>query len=182
MTVQRGTVGALSTLAATARFFGRHYLVVFAFGLGASLQRFLSVRYGDSWPAAGGVVGEIFTLVLRLLFLVWVARALLRKPGLLWHAGRRLAAFARHSWPVLVGHLVLLTAATLIFNTLLEGVGPALLPESARADFLAWLLAVKNVTVIPFTLIWLVTMLRDALASVPPVMAANEDRDGAQRH
>jgi hypothetical protein len=83
---------------------------------------------------------------------------------------------------VLVGHLVLLTAAMLVFNTLLEGGGAALFPESARADFLSWLLAIKNVTVIPFTLIWLVTMVRDALASVPQAMAEADDRGGARSH
>lgn len=182
MTIRQVWHGAVSTVLAAARFFVRHYPVVFAFGLGASVQRFLSVRYGDSWPAAAGVAGETFTLVLRLLFLVWVARALLREPGLTARAGRRLAVFARRDWPVLVGHLVLLVAATLVFNTLLEGGGAALFPESARAEVLSWLLAVKNVTVIPFTLIWVVTMVRDALASVPQPMAEADDRGGARSH
>jgi len=179
MTVRHGSAAALGSLVSAARFFGRRYPVVFAFGVGVSVQRALSVRYPDAWPPAAGVAGEVFTLVVRLLFLLWVARALLREPGLTAHAGTRLAGFARRDWRVLLGHLVLLTAAALLFNNVLEGAGAALLPESARSTFLAWLLAVKNVTVIPFTLIWLVTMVRDALRSVPDAVLHRTSGPGA---
>jgi len=168
--LRQGLDGSLATLLATTRFFGRRYPVMFAFGVGVSVQRLISVAYPDLWPPAAGVAGETFTLTARLLFLGWVARALLRQPGLTTHAPRRLSAFARRDWPVLVGHLVLLAAATLVFNAVLEGGGAALLPESARPTFLAWVLAVKNVTVIPFTLVWLVMMVRDALRRVPEVV------------
>lgn len=159
---------AWTTVSHAAAFFGRHYPVVFAFGGAASIQRVISVLYGDELPTAANVTGEIFTAAVRLAFVVWLVRTLItRDDGLSRRAGPRLWAFCRLQWPVVVGHLVLLTAAALIFNNLLEGAGAALVSEDQLPTFWAWLLAVKNVTIIPFTLVWLVVMVRDALRMTP---------------
>ncbi|GAB3754233.1 hypothetical protein GCM10028864_33760 [Microlunatus parietis] len=54
-----------------------------------------------------------------------------------------------------------------IFNNLLKGVGPLLVPTSAQDAFWTALLAIKNVTIIPFCMIWLIMIVRRALHAAP---------------
>lgn len=157
---------ALDTLGEAIRFFGRNYPIVFGFGILASIQRAGSVLFGDQFPAAANLAGELFTFGVRAAFVTWLGwRLLVRAPG--WpsftEAARRSGRGLAASWRVQLWHAGYLLALTLIFNNLLEGVGPLLVPASAQDLFWAALLAIKNVTIIPFCLIWLIMILRRAL-------------------
>lgn len=157
---------ALDTLGEAIRFFGRNYPVVFGFGVLASIQRAGSVLFGDQLPAAANLAGEVFTLGVRAAFVAWLGwRLLAREPegSSFPESARRIGRGLVASWRVQLWHAGYLLALTLIFNNLLEGVGPLLVPASAQDLFWAALLAIKNVTIIPFCMIWLIMILRRAL-------------------
>jgi hypothetical protein len=62
---------------------------------------------------------------------------------------------------------VLLAVAVLVFDVVAEQVVGGLLPESARQTYLAVLLFVKNPTVIAFTFVWWVGLIRQVAVSRP---------------
>ncbi|GAB3486837.1 hypothetical protein [Amycolatopsis cihanbeyliensis] len=87
------------------------------------------------------------------------------------------SAFATAHWPSLVIQGFLLSLAFLTFDLLAEQVVAGLLPESARQGYLAALLMVKNPTVIAFTFVWMVGMLRQLLGSDVPEPAGRRHGD-----
>lgn len=154
---------AWAVLGQAFSFTARHYLVVLAFGALASLQRFLSVGGGDRFAWTGGVPGEIFTALARVLFLVWVVRALFAGSGVSWsQVGPRLSAFASSHTAMVVASGVALVLLTAVAKGIPDGIA-ATLDEGPRATFQSWELAIKNVTVIPFTMIWMATIAQVAL-------------------
>lgn len=155
-----GWVESRAVLVNALRFFVRHYPVVFAFGVLASTQRFLAVGGGEDWAWTGGIAGELFTNGARLLFLVWAARTMLRTLRPTW-------SDVRHSTDYLAGHRaamlwngVVLVALTLVFKV---GVDTWIAGLAEPRTALAWTLAVKNVTIIPFMAVWAVAIVRAAL-------------------
>jgi len=151
---------ATSILGEAWRFFVRHLPVVLALGVLASAQRFLSV--GGLAPWAGGAAGEIFTGTVRVVFVVWVVRRLARTHGIDWsRAGERWSAwFTRHGSAVLAS-LVYLAALLLVAKVVPDALAGRV-GGVDRPTYLAAELAIKNVTVIPFTMIWmtLLTVVR----------------------
>lgn len=148
--------------------FARSYPVVFAFGAIASLQRFVSVSYGDQLSTPLMIGGEVLTAGVRILFLIWVYRRLIRSdvrlrllPFRAW--GPTLARFSRSHPRVIVGHVLLLSLAVIVFKAGFDVGVPALFPDLNGDTYLSWVLAIKNVTIIPLTMIWLVAAVRDAL-------------------
>lgn len=148
---------AVEILGETWRFFARNYPVVFAFGALASVQRFLAVS--GTAEGAGGVGGEVFTAVARLAFITWVVRALLRDrraggPG----AGARWSTWiSRHA-----GTLLISTGFLLGFLLVFKVVPDSLAGRVGGIDeatWMSWELAIKNVTVIPFTMVWMTVLL-----------------------
>jgi hypothetical protein len=76
-------------------------------------------------------------------------------------------AFAARHWPSLVWQGVFLSVAFLVFDLGAEqGIG-GLLPEAARQAYLAVLLFVKNPTVIAFTIVWWIGLIRQTAVSRP---------------
>ncbi|MEU4740055.1 hypothetical protein AB0G02_06245 [Actinosynnema sp. NPDC023658] len=152
------------------RFWLRHWAVVVGLSLVASVQRLVVVNWGDRVPGGLAVASEVVVVAARLLLVVVVWRLATRGERPSW---ANCAAFAREHRPSLVWQVVLLAAAFLVFDVGAEQVVGGLLPESARQTYLAVLLFVKNPTVIAFTFVWLVGLVRQAAVSRPaPVGSA----------
>ncbi|TDE90775.1 hypothetical protein EXU48_16785 [Occultella glacieicola] len=144
-------------------FFVRHYPVVFAFGAVASAQRFLAVGGDERFAWAGGVGGEVVTVAVRVLFLVWVVRRVFADSDAPWsEVGDRLSRFLEGRTGVLLASAALLVALTIVAKVIPDAVAAGL-ETSARATFLSWELAIKNVSVIPFVMVWLTVLARHAL-------------------
>ena len=118
------------------RLYRRHWPVIVGLSLIPSVQRLVVVNWGLPQPAAAA--SEVLVAVVRLALLVVVWR--LAAPF-----GRPRWAFVRAHWPSLVLQGGLLLLAALVFDTGLEGLGPA------DPTYLAVLLFVKNPTIIAFT-------------------------------
>lgn len=158
---------ALGVLAEAARFFVRHYPVVLAFGAIASIQRFLAVGGDERFAFAGGAAGEVVTAAVRVLFLLWLVRRLFAGERVPWsEVGARLAGFVDRRRPVLWISVAMLVVLTVVAKVIPYAVGAAL-AEDARSTYLAWELAIKNITVIPFVMIWLTVFARHALLADP---------------
>ena len=144
---------AASILAEAWRFFARHYLIVLAFGGLASIQRFLAVSGDAAWAA--GVGGEVFTAAVRLAFIAWAVRRLLRDRPVAWvGATARWSAWNSRHWPTVLASMAFLLVLTVVLKVLPD----ALAGRVGGIDvstWLAWELAIKNVTVIPFTMLWM---------------------------
>lgn len=156
------------TVRGALTLFARSYPVVFVFGAIASVQRFVSVSYGDQLSTPLMIGGEVLTAGVRILFLIWVYRRLIRSDARLrllpfraW--GPTLERFSRSHPRVIVGHVLLLSLALVVFKVGFDVGIPALFPEMNGDTYLSWVLAIKNVTIIPLTMIWLLTAVRDAL-------------------
>ncbi|GAA2243536.1 hypothetical protein GCM10010413_53030 [Promicromonospora sukumoe] len=148
-------VAALQILAETWQFFARHYPVVFACGALASAQRFLSVSGTADW--AGGIGGEAFTAATRLAFGAWAAVVLLR--GTEWSdAGARWSAWVTRSWPTILATMAALALFLVVFKLIPDALAGRV-GGIDRETWLAWELAIKNVTVIPFTMLWMTVLL-----------------------
>ncbi|MCA5894342.1 hypothetical protein LEP48_13435 [Isoptericola sp. NEAU-Y5] len=149
-------------------FTGRHYLVVAGFGILVSAQRFLSVGGEERFAWAGGIAGEAFTTAVRLLFVLWLVRTLFTGSQVPWsQVWPRVTRFAEAHTGMLLASAVLLVALTLVAKVL-PAVVAGTLAADAQASFAAWELAVKNVTVIPFTLVWMTTIVHIATTARVP--------------
>lgn len=129
------------------RLYRRHWPVIAGLSLIPSIQRLVVVNWDKDIPAS-----ELLVALVRLVLLVTIWR-------LAGPTGRLRLTFVKEHWPSLVIQGGLLTLAALIFDVGLEGVGH-LLPENARRTYLAVLLFVKNPTIIAFTFVWLVGIVR----------------------
>lgn len=140
------------------RFYRRHLAVIGGLSLLPSLQRLVVVEWGEHVPDVVAVASEVVVAVVRVLLLAVIWRLAVPRGPQRWNA------FAREHWRSLVIQCGLLAAAALVFDTGLESVG-GLLPESARQTYLAVLLFVKNPTIIAFTFVYVVGMVRQLLTS-----------------
>ncbi|WP_156252724.1 hypothetical protein [Pseudactinotalea terrae] len=162
-------VEAAGVLATATRFFVRHYPIVLVFGAVASLQRFLAVGGDDRFAFAGGLAGELVTAAVRVLFLVWLVRRMFAGDDIGWsQVGHRLGRFGRTRTGAVLATAVMLVGLTIVAKVIPDAVA-ATLPESERATYLSWELAIKNVTVIPFTMVWLTALSRHAVRRGAPV-------------
>ncbi|WP_163542531.1 hypothetical protein [Occultella kanbiaonis] len=161
---------AIRVFGASGGFFIRHYPIVFAFGAVASVQRFLAVGGDERHAWAGGVGGEVVTAAVRVLFLAWAIRRAFADTDVPWsEVGARLGRFVDGRTGVLLASAALLVALTIVAKVIPDAIG-ASLDASAQATYQSWELAIKNVTVIPFTMVWL-TMLARHAATVPATAA-----------
>ncbi|MGM1062955.1 hypothetical protein [Saccharothrix sp. Mg75] len=147
---------ALDVLRWAAGFYLRHWRWVVGLSLVASAQRLVVVT--RDLPPGLALASEVLVAGVRVALVVLVWRVAVRGERPDW-AGAR--AFARRHWPSLGWHVVLMAAAALVFDVGLEGAG-ALLPEAWRRTYLAVLLFLKNPTVIAFTVLWWVGVVRQA--------------------
>ncbi|SFP85634.1 hypothetical protein SAMN05421810_103626 [Amycolatopsis arida] len=151
------------------RCYRRHLPLIAGLSLVPSVQRLLTVRWGEHLPHALALGSEIVVTGTRLVLLL-----------LLWRlamAGRRptwanATEFWRAHWPSQLIQAGLLSLAFLTFDVVAERLVGALLPEPARPTYLAVLLFVKNPTVIAFTFVWWIGILRQVLTREEPATAA----------
>jgi hypothetical protein len=144
----------MDTLRWALAFHARHLLVISALMVVPSVQRFVIM----SWELPGPVatLSEIVVMAARIALVVYVVG----KVGPAPHAWASTKAFLRERWPSLLITLALLAVAFAFFDLTLERLVPLALPEAAHDAYRSVLFAVKNLTVIPFTVIWMVSIVR----------------------
>jgi hypothetical protein len=144
----------MDTLRWALAFHGRHLLVVSALMAVPSVQRFVIM----SWdlPAAVATASEVLVMAARIGLVVYVVSNIGPAP----HAWASTKAFFRERWPSLLITLAMLAVAFGFFDLVLERLVPPALPESAHDGYRSVLFAVKNLTVIPATMIWMVSIVR----------------------
>ncbi|OLF14814.1 hypothetical protein [Actinophytocola xanthii] len=147
-----------------ARFFRRHWRPIVGLSLVASVQRLVVVNWTDEVPEGLAVASEVLVALVRLALLVLVWRYATQGVRLRWSTAR---AFLTRHWPSLVWQVVLLSAAFLVFDVGLESLG-GLFSESGAQTYLAVLLFLKNPTIIAFTLVWWVGVIRQVAGEPVP--------------
>ena len=154
----------------SAGWFGRHSPAVAAFGLLASVQRFTAVCSGKQSSWASGAPGELFAAASRVGFLAWCIRRVFDgSPAPARDVPRRLVRYGReHAGAVEAGGL-LFGALIVVFKLVPDAV-IARMDEDSRKRASAWELAIKNVTIIPFTIVWIVIGARHAIEAGRPTI------------
>lgn len=137
------------------RLYRKHWPVIVGLSLIPSVQRLVVVNWEDSIPDAAALASEGVVMLVRLALLVTVWR--LAAPH-----GRVTWARAKENWRGLAIQAGLLLLATVIFKFGLEAPG-RLLPENAEQTYLAILLFLKNPTIIAFTFVWTVGIVKHLL-------------------
>jgi hypothetical protein len=140
------------------RFYRRHLALVVGLSLLPSVQRLGVVNWEERIPSVAATLSEVVVMAVRILLVVLIWRLAVRRPD--WGRGK---AFVDTHWRSLIVQGGLLTLAFLVFDVVAEQVVGGLLPESAQQTYLAVLLFVKNPTVIAFTFIWMVGVVRQAV-------------------
>jgi hypothetical protein len=153
-------------------FFRRHLLMVVALSAVPAVERFTGQMSARD-PVVGATL-ELTTLAARVAFIALVLRfAITREPAIgpigAVEAGRRLRAFSAQHPRSLVLQVVLIAILFVLADVVPERLVPALTPVGPPCW--AVLLAAKNLTVIPFTMIWLVGAVRQALLAATPARA-----------
>jgi len=159
---------ALATLRWAWDFYRRHVLVVVGLSLVPSVQRLVVVNWEGAIPGGVATASEVVVMAVRVLLVVLVWRLATPRGAASWS---NVDPFFAAHWPRLVIHGLLLAVATLVFNNGLEALG-GVLSESAARTYLAVLLFVKNPTIIAFTIVWMVGLVRDLLLPRPADRAA----------
>lgn len=153
------------------RFYLRHWVLLGGLSLIASVQRLVVVNWTDEVPGGVAFASEVVVLAARVLLVVVIWRLATRGKRLRWANAR---AFATRHWPSLVWQGVLLAVVFLVFDFGAEQVVGGLLPEAARQTYLAVLLFVKNPTVIAFTFVWWVGLIRQTAGQPSRPSAVSE--------
>jgi hypothetical protein len=153
-------------------FYRRHLLLVVGISAIPAAQRFIAQRWAAQLPAVAGVAGELVTGAARLALVAVVVRLAILADERLRRlpaddAWRRVRRFARARWPSLAVQGLLLATAVLVFDVVPERVVARWVPADAEATYWAVLLGVKNLTVIPLTMIWWVGTVRQMLLHAP---------------
>ncbi|QFZ23169.1 hypothetical protein [Saccharothrix syringae] len=144
-----------------ARFYARHWPVVVGLSLVGSVQRLVAVNWGV--PDGLAFASEVVVMAARVALVVVVWRLAMRDERPRWANVR---TFVSHHWPSLVWQAVLLGVAFLVADVVLERVVGDLLFDSSPT-YLAVLLFVKNPTVIAYTFVWWIGLIRQAAVSRP---------------
>jgi hypothetical protein len=139
-------------------FYRRHLPLVVGLSLVGSVQRLIVVNWTDEIPHAIALASEAVVMAARLLLVVAIWRLATPAGRPSW---RHLRTFLAEHWLSLVFQGGLIMVAVLVFDTGLEGAG-GLLPESAQQTYLAVLLFLKNPTIVAFTFVWMVGVVRQS--------------------
>ncbi|MFE1468687.1 hypothetical protein [Nocardiopsis dassonvillei] len=149
-------------------FYVRHLPLVVGLSLVPAVERFGVALWGDALATPSRVALEVLAQGARVVLIVLVIRIAILKDervraGRRLGDGRRVQAFLDHRWPGLLWQGVLLLALFAVFSVVPEQVVPLWIPASEQDLYWALLLAVKNVTVIAVTLVWMVGAVRQML-------------------
>ncbi|MFC6766623.1 hypothetical protein [Natrinema soli] len=149
-------------------FYRTHLFLIVGISLLPAAQRFVAILWGWNLPSPGDLALEILVMGVRLLLfgvIVWLAIS--RDDTLSQvNSGERWArmkAFISTQWPSLIVQFVLLTGAVIIFDVIPEQIIVQWIPANLESIYLASLIAVKNLTVIAFTMIWMVGIVRQMM-------------------
>lgn len=167
MTFREEWPPALAGLRWAWAFYRRHALLVIGLSLIPSAQRLVVVNWEGVLPSDLATASEVLVMAVRVLLVVLIWRLAVPRGQA---RSANVGPFVAAHWPRLVLHGLLLVLATVIFGNGLEALGD-LLPESAGQTYLAVLLFVKNPTIIAFTLVWVVGMVREMFLCRPGVPA-----------
>jgi hypothetical protein len=168
---------ALGLLAWAFGFFGRHILIIFGIGLLAALGRALQVSRKTAFSKAGYVAFEVVVEAVRALIIFAVVGAGDLRSGVqaIWRflasTGDRSAALnalvhgVTLRWPTMLAcfiafslagaaaNVAIFTGASALSSAAAARLGPS--PDEDKARKLGIVLFIKNLTVIPFTVVWL---------------------------
>lgn len=149
------------------RWYMARFLVVVGISMVPTVERFVRVWYADHLPGVAVVAGEILTNAARVALIVIAVRAMLAEPATAAAPGVnrwRLVGQAIDARPVrFYGQIGVLAIAFAIFDILPNAAVPLVVPDSDQAMVSAVLVAVKNPTVIAFTMLWMVGVVRTLL-------------------
>jgi hypothetical protein len=155
-------------------FYRRHLALVVGISLIPAAQRVVGQLWGEQLPPSVNGALEMVTAIARVALLVMLVRLAIMAEDRLrrvdWRESlRRVQAFVRIHWRSLLVQVVLLLTATAIFDAVPDRVIAPRVPADAQPAYWAVLLAVKNPTIIAFTMIWQVGIVRQMLLhAVPP--------------
>jgi hypothetical protein len=147
-------------------FYLRHFLMVAGLSLVPAAQRVVAVLWAERLPTPVNLVLEGMTIAARLLLVVLVARSVFGRPvgpggsrsaGIAWS---RVWGFVRGRWPALIIQMLLLGCLAAAFDFVPERIIAPRVPQALQRAYWAALLALKNPTVIAFTIVWLLVALR----------------------
>ena len=146
------------------RFYLRHLPWVLALMAVPATERFLGQLVERT--AVTGVLAEVLTAAARVLLVVIAVQLGIRSDSAVGPLSRavvsqRLDRFFATQWKPLLLQVLALSVAFLLLNLIPEHLVPALVEVGPM--YWAVLLAVKNLTVIPLTLLWWVGLARHAL-------------------
>jgi hypothetical protein len=151
----------------------RHLVPVVGLSLVGSAQRALVQFVGGDLPPSAALALEGVTWGCRVLLVVLLWRWIIGGDERLRGVGppeglRRLGRYARRHWPALLLQLAGLGAAALAFDALPDLLIAPLVPAAAQPVYWAVLLAVKNPTIIAFTVVWYLALVHQALLRGAP--------------
>ncbi|NYH50492.1 hypothetical protein HNR06_000081 [Nocardiopsis arvandica] len=149
-------------------FYLRHIVLVAGVSLVPAAERFAAALWGDTWSTAAHIALEVLAEGTRVVLVVLLVRVAILgdervRGGRHLGDGRRVRAFLDRRWPSLLLQGAFLLALAAVLDIVPERVVPLWIPASAEDLYWALLLAVKNVTVIAFTFVWMVAAVRQML-------------------
>jgi hypothetical protein len=154
-------------------FYLKHLPLVVGISLIPAMQRVVWSLWGKQLPAEVNVVLEMVTNAARLVLIVVIARLASADPG----AGRGpvaerrgVWAFLWARWPSMIIQVALIGCLAFVFDFIPERVIAPHVPPSANGEYWAALLGLKNLTVIAYTMIWLIGSIRQAVVYPEPLL------------
>lgn len=150
-------------------FYREHLFLIVAISLVPAVHRFVFILWGWNFPS---LILEVLVTGARILLIgviIWIA--IYRDDGISQMSDEtkqgRMEAFFSAEWPSLIVQFALLAGVIVVFNFILEQIVVQWLPPNLEAIYLASLIAAKNPTVIAFTMIWMVGIVRQMLLYTP---------------
>jgi hypothetical protein len=160
-----------------AGFYLHHFALVFGLSLIPTPQRFAIVRWDP--PAAVSITTEVLVMLVRILLVALAVRLMIFETGF---AGReawsRLTTGIDARRVAFWGQWALLAAAFVLFDLVPNALIATVVPESAPDMTTAWLVAVKNPTIIALTLLWMIGIARTLIVEPDPAL---EELDHVER-
>jgi len=161
----RATRTALEVPRWALQFHRRHLLLITALSLLPSTQRLVSQLWGARLPAGLAIAAEVLTETVRLVVIIVVARlAILAEPSPPGGRRRAARAFVRDHGSSLLVQAGLLVAVSAVSAGFLGWIVPGWMPAGYEHVYRGALLFVKNLTIIPFTMIWTVGIVRQLVS------------------
>lgn len=146
----------------------RRLVPIVGLSLVGAVQRPLVQYYGDVLPGWAGLLLEIAVWGSRVLLVVLLFRGLIARDDRLRGVGpgegaRRVGRYVRRYPLALLAQVGGLAVAVAVLDLLPDLLIAPLVPPAYQALYWSVLLAVKNLTVIPFTVVWELALLKQAL-------------------